>query len=115
MLSRKELPESRLCDSGWICPPPPPNLREEDFLEQLRSHIIGLHEYSCLDGGDSASIMGCFIVETNFEASEALIFKAFGSRKNVLPALLQKLVGDFFCFSAGKFGGKFRENFAGFF
>ena len=36
----------------------------------------------------------------------------------VLPALLQKLVGDFFLFFAGKFGkfsGKFGGNFLGFF
>ena len=33
----------------------------------------------------------------------------------VLPALLQKLVGDFFFGGAGKFGGKFGGNFAGFF
>ena len=35
--------------------------------------------------------------------------------KNILPALLQKLVGDFLKYFAGKFGGKFGGNFAGFF
>ena len=35
--------------------------------------------------------------------------------QKLLPALLQKLIGEFFLFFAGKFGGKFGGNFAGFF
>ena len=76
-----------------------------------------------VSGGDSGCILGCILgirgvlysvrgtgdrkfCSVSDKSGAFLFFALFATKRVVVPALLQKLVGDYFLLFAGSFGGK---------